>query len=230
MSPSLRSCGEYLDELPVCQGNYWTEAKHTSRAWVDSGRPTVEFGAVQPSSGSSLLISPVSVHEAVQYARVAAETFFEAYRDSAEPANMAAHLAREFGERQQIAELSDPACTVLAAREPDGDWAGFAALRSNARAAGVESASHPIEVARFYTRSRWHGRGIAAQLMDAACDWGRVRGHDVVWLQVWEHNTRARRFYEKCGFVAVGTNPFLFGEEWEDDIVYARALVPDVAS
>lgn len=180
------------------------------------------------SASNALQISTVSPTEAAQYARVASETFFEAYRESSEPANMAAHLAREFGERQQYAELVDPAISVLAAREPDGDWAGFAALRSESRAAGVEGAS-PIEIARFYTRSRWYGRGAAAQLMAAACAFGARRGHDVVWLQVWEHNARARRFYEKSGFRAVGTNPFRFGDEWEDDVVYARALVPDLA-
>lgn len=170
-----------------------------------------------------LEIIQVGAEEAAQYARVAAETFFEAYRDSSEPSNMAAHLAREFGEPQQRRELEDPAVTLLAAREPSGDWAGFVAMRAGARADGV-TAARPIEIVRFYVRGRWHGRGAAARLMKSACTFGAAHGHDALWLQVWEHNARARRFYEKSGLRAVGTKPFLFDEVWEDDIVYSRAL------
>ena len=36
----------------------------------------------------------------------------------------------------------------------------------------------------------------------------------------------ARRFYEQSGFRAVGTQPFRFGEVWDDDIVYAKSLAP----
>jgi ribosomal protein S18 acetylase RimI-like enzyme len=77
-----------------------------------------------------------------------------------------------------------------------------------------------MEILRFYLRATWYGRGLAQPLMDAALVHARAGGHDGVWLQVWEHNARARRFYEKSGFVAVGTNPFLFGNTPEEDIVY----------
>lgn len=162
--------------------------------------------------------------EAARYARVAAETFFEAYESTAEPANLEAHIARAFGEDRQRAELYDPAITVLALREPAGDWAGFAMLRADVPADGVHAA-RPVEIVRFYVRRRWHGSGASKRLMDAAFAFGVARGHDAVWLQVWEENGRARRFYEKCGLRAVGTRPFLFGDMWEDDIVYARPLV-----
>jgi len=186
-----------------------------------------------PMSGDSsavnaaaiLLISPAVPSEAALYARVAAETFFEAYADSSDPANLAAHIAREFGVAQQRRELDDPALTVLAAREPTGDWAGFATLQAGVTTDGV-IAERPIEIVRFYMRNRWYGRGAAHRLMEAAFAFGSSRGHDAVWLQVWEENARARRFYGKCGLRAVGTRPFLFGEVWEDDVVYAKPLRP----
>ena len=96
-------------------------------------------------------------------------------------------------------------------------------MRAGVRADGV-TAARPIEIVRFYVRGRWHGRGAAARLMKSACTFGAAHGHDALWLQVWEHNARARRFYEKSGLRAVGTKPFLFDEVWEDDIVYSRAL------
>ena len=157
--------------------------------------------------------------EAAAYADCASNAFFEAYRATAEPENMARHRAREFGEPQQRRELEDPAFTVLAACEPDGAWAGFVALHADVRADGV-TAVRPIEIWRFYTREKWYGRGLAQLLMQSAFEFARSRGHDGIWLQVWEHNARARRFYEKSGFGAVGRKPFLFGEVEENDVVY----------
>ena len=40
------------------------------------------------------------------------------------------------------------------------------------------------------------------------------------------HNDRANRFYEKNGFVRVGTKQFLVGGKWEDDYVRELALQP----
>jgi GNAT superfamily N-acetyltransferase len=177
---------------------------------------------------SELDIRPAVPADAARYATVAAETFFEAYADSSDPANLAAHIEREFGEAKQRRELDAPAITVLAAHEPSGDWAGFATLRADVSTDGVV-ATRPIEIVRFYVRGRWHGRGAARRLMEAAFGFAAARGHDAVWLQVWEENARARRFYEKCGLRAVGTRPFLFGEVWEDDIVYAKRVLPVAA-
>lgn len=185
-----------------------------------------------PSSDSSsvndadaLEISRAESSEAQRYALVAAETFYEAYASTAVPENIAVHIAREFGEPQQRRELDDPAVTVLAAREPSGDWAGFTALHADRTADGVIG-TRPVEIVRFYVRGRWHGRGAAKRLMGAAYRHAAARGHDAIWLQVWEENARARRFYEKCGLRAVGTKPFLFGDVLERDIVYAQALDP----
>lgn len=170
-----------------------------------------------------LEISMAESSEAQRYAAVAAETFYESYARTAVPANLAVHIAREFGEPQQRRELEDPAVTVLAAREPSGDWAGFTLLHADRAADGV-TGSRPIEIVRFYIRGRWHGRGAAKRLMEAAFRHAAERGHDAIWLQVWEENPRARRFYEKCGLQEVGTKPFLFGDVVERDIVYACGL------
>lgn len=182
--------------------------------------PTSQASAV---SHDKLPITAATPAEAVIYSRTAAAAFFEAYDDGTNTGEIETHLTREFSEERQRLELEDPAITVLAGREPDGIWAGFATLRAGSRAGGV-SAERPMEILRFYLRATWYGRGLARPLMDAALAHARAAGHDGVWLQVWEHNARARRFYEKSGFAAVGTNPFLFGNTPEDDIVYQILL------
>lgn len=171
----------------------------------------------------ALSVHRVLPDDAPTYSRVAAAAFREAYDDGEDDANMALHLAREFEESKLRRELEDPAVCVLALCAPDGDWTGFVAMRADVRGDGV-TAERPLEIVRFYLRATWYGRGVARPLMDAALAHARAGGHDGVWLQVWEHNARARRFYEKCGFVTVGMSTFLFGAIPERDPVYQLLL------
>ena len=48
------------------------------------------------------------------------------------------------------------------------------------------------------------GAGIGRSLLDTAVDWARDHGSHKVTLEVWPHNTRARRLYENGGFAEEG--------------------------
>lgn len=61
------------------------------------------------------------------------------------------------------------------------------------------------EIRRLYVDPDSQGEGVGTVLMNAAlADPRMVRDQDIV-LDVWEHNHRARRFYERYGFRIVGT-------------------------
>lgn len=48
------------------------------------------------------------------------------------------------------------------------------------------------------------GRGIGARLLDACISWTRGTDAHKIDLEVWPHNTAARRLYERAGFVVEG--------------------------
>lgn len=167
---------------------------------------------------TELTLRLVAPADAAAYARVARDTFRDAYAALSDPAMMAQHLHMNFGEEQQRAELLDPANTVYTALAPGGEWAGFAALRTGEAPACVVGIA-PLQLARLYSQRAWYGRGVGDFLLDAVLAHARRGGHDIVWLQVWELNARARRFYERRGFTQVGTHPYRFADQWEDDLV-----------
>ncbi len=135
------------------------------------------------------------------------------------------YLAATFGPVQQAGELADPACTTLVIEGGD-TFLGYAWLRAGGPE--VEDAScpfaRPLEVARFYVDRSRHGTGAAQALMAAVFAYAAAAGHDGVWLQVWEQNPRAIRFYAKAGFMDAGGTTFHVGDQAYRDRLLVHAL------
>jgi GNAT superfamily N-acetyltransferase len=80
------------------------------------------------------------------------------------------------------------------------------------------------ELSKCYVRQGQHGRGTAGALLARSLDVARERGALGMWLGTNQENVRAMRFYEKHGFVRVGTKRFKLGEVYEHDFVFERPL------
>lgn len=155
-------------------------------------------------------------------AGLARTTFFETFAASNDGADMAVHLERAYGVPQQTAELSDPGMITLLV-EQDGAAIAYAQIRGDHVPACVTGPA-PVELWRFYVGREWHGRGVAQSLMARVKVEARGLGARTLWLGVWEHNSRARAFYGKCGFADVGEHIFLFGTDPQTDRVMTMSL------
>lgn len=160
--------------------------------------------------------------DAAVLAGLARTTFYDTFAATNDVNDMTLHLERAYGVPQQSAEISDPQMISLLVEEK-GEAVAYAQMRLH-HAPDCVTGPEPIELWRFYVDRRWHGRGIAQQLMACVKDEARQRGAQTLWLGVWEHNGRARAFYEKCGFADVGSHVFLFGTDPQTDRVMAVAL------
>ncbi len=142
--------------------------------------------------------------------------------------DLESYLAEAFGLERQAAELVDPACRTLVI-EADGHLLGYAWLRACAPELGKKAltCSKPLEVARFYVDSSLHGTGAAQSLMGAVLAHAASVGHDLLWLQVWEQNPRALRFYAKAGFMDAGETVFLVGSRsYRDRLLVCEVQTP----
>jgi ribosomal protein S18 acetylase RimI-like enzyme len=159
--------------------------------------------------------------DAAALAALAEGTFRATFAPHNSDTNMALHCARTYGAAIQGAEIADATRTTIVA-DDDAALVGYAQLRHGSRTACV-AARRPAEIQRIYVDAPWHGRGVAQALMDAMLMHARERGADRVWLGVWEHNPRARRFYAKLGFEVAGAHAFVLGDEVQRDLVMARS-------
>jgi Acetyltransferases len=118
-------------------------------------------------------------------------------------------------------ELANPDFAFRLA-EDSGRLAGFVKLGPD----NLPGKALPgtIELYQLYVLKRWHGSGIARELMDWAIAEARRQGARHLTLTVYIDNHRARRFYERYGFEEVGKYIFMVGNHADDDRIMRLTL------
>lgn len=169
---------------------------------------TISYRPATPADGPAL---------AATGRRVFTETFGPHF----DPDDLALHLDRQFGPAGLPAELADPKVRIRMAEE---DGAPCAYLKLVPMDLPVPHEQGALEIKQLYVLAPWQGAGIAAALMDWAIETGRADGAPALYLSVWEHGLRARRFYARHGFDVVGTAPFRLGTRDYDDPVMRLRL------
>ncbi len=81
-----------------------------------------------------------------------------------------------------------------------------------------------LELKQMYVLKDWQGAGIAAELMEWAIARVGERGAPELYLSVFDHNHRAKRFYTRYGFADVGPCTFRVGDQIDDDRMWRRTL------
>jgi GNAT superfamily N-acetyltransferase len=81
-----------------------------------------------------------------------------------------------------------------------------------------------LELQQIYVLREWHGRGVAERLMHWALDRAHTLGAPEIYLTVFDHNERAKRFYIRHGFIEVGHCSFQLGSRTYDDRVWRKTL------
>jgi GNAT superfamily N-acetyltransferase len=157
-----------------------------------------------------VIIRRATASDAAALAELGARTFVDTFGAQNRAADLEAFVAKSYGVAQQTREIEEGVTLVV---EEDGTLIAFAQLHR------LESPFGDVELGRFYVDRTHHGRGIAQSLMEAVVAAARILGSRKLWLGVWEHNPRAIRFYEKCGFVDEGTQPFRVGSDVQTDRV-----------
>ncbi|OWP64895.1 GNAT family N-acetyltransferase [Hymenobacter amundsenii] len=162
---------------------------------------------------------------AAQLAELGQRLFHETYAAQNRPEDMAAYEAATFGPDQQLAELQDPDTVFLLAQMVQ-EVVGYAKLkvRSTLGLDPAKTAEDRLEVERLYVAEDWIGTGLGATLMRRAIEEARQHKCRAVVLGVWEQNERARQFYQRFGFRAIGEQPFTLGYDVQTDLILRKGL------
>jgi GNAT superfamily N-acetyltransferase len=113
--------------------------------------------------------------------------------------------------------LSAPTARTLMAFV-DGEPAGHCAMT-----AGDWDEPRAAELKSLFVRPRWFGTGLADRLHEAFIAAAYERAYPWAWLSTPLGNVRARRFYERRGWLANTLVDSHYDMPWT---VYGRALLP----
>jgi ribosomal protein S18 acetylase RimI-like enzyme len=104
----------------------------------------------------------------------------------------------------------------------DDEPIGYAKL-TPLRAPAIDPAPQALEMQQLYVLPEWHGRGVADRLTEWALV-AHAEGATELYLTVFDHNERAKRFYARYGFEEVGRCVFQLGDRIDDDRIWRTRL------
>jgi GNAT superfamily N-acetyltransferase len=161
-----------------------------------------------------------TIDDAALMSALGARSFTETFGHLYTPENLAAFLENH-SEANWRRELGVSAYAIRIA-EADGVAAGFAKLGPPSLPFKPEGPS--AELRQLYVLKPWQGVGIASVLIDWVLDRARGHGAKELYLSVFIDNERAKRFYARYGFEAVGRYDFMVGTHADEDIVMRLKL------
>lgn len=126
-----------------------------------------------------------------------------------------------FGLAEWEAQISDPACAFRIA-EVDGLPVGY--VKIGPQKLPVETSRPALLLDQLYVLKEHHGAGMASQLMDWALAEAKRRGAEEIYLTVFTENHRARHFYDRYGFEAVGRYDFMVGNHADEDVIMRKLV------
>lgn len=164
-----------------------------------------------------VLIRRATVIDAEALSILSRQTFFDTFTGTCTEEDMEQFLKEYFNIDQVKKELADENDFYFFA-EIDGILAGYIRMMEDYSNFDLMKKWKALELKRIYVDKNFHGKGIAGQLMDFVENFAKENKYEVVWLGVWEHNLRAKRFYEKSGFTDSGyTHGFPIGNTPQTD-------------
>lgn len=151
-----------------------------------------------------ILLRPAVTEDVPALTDLAVITYVAAFGHSFTPEDLAAHLARNLAPANIARFVAEDIVLVAEAGER---LVGFVQFGTAGPEYAPES-SDDQELRRLYVLGEVQNQGVGAQLMAAALTHPQMQAAPGIYLDVWEHNHGAQRFYRRYGFEVIGTRRF----------------------
>ena len=161
-----------------------------------------------------------SPEDAAELDRIFDTSFCDTFAHLYRPEDLDAFLS-SFGIDDWEAELGDPA---YAFRVGEADGQPVAYVKLGPLKLPLETDRPALLLDQLYVLKEHHGAGIAHDLMDWVLAEAKRRGAEELYLTVFTENHRARRFYDRYGFEAMGRYDFMVGSHADEDVIMRKLL------
>ena len=161
------------------------------------------------------VVRQAQVEDIPALSELAIQTYSDAFGHSFSTDDLIAHLAKNLSP-ERFAQILERDIVLLA--EVQGLLIGYVQFGARDNSDGDQ------ELRRLYIHSEFQSKGYGGALMEAALCYPQMQQAARIYLDVWEHNPGAQRFYKRYGFTVIGTRPFDVesGAETSLDLIMMR--------
>ena len=150
-------------------------------------------------------------------------TFVSAFEKLNNPEDFKTYMNIVFSKEQLKKELLNENTSFYFVYN-DKELVGY--FKLNKKEAQTESFGNTsIEIERIYVLDKFQGQQIGKKMLLQIFELAKQDKVTFIWLGVWEKNTAAIRFYERHGFVKIGTHPYYIGNDKQTDWLMRLDLV-----
>ena len=167
---------------------------------------------------STLAIRYAEVRDVAILSELAQKTYSDAFGHSFSKADLEAHLDKNLSSECVTRWIEED---VFLVAEVEKRIIGY--VQFGATSAFSDQGSDQ-EIRRLYVDQEFQKRGCGGALMAAALQHPRMKNAVSIYLDVWEHNHAAQRFYRRYGFEVIGSRAFEVesGADTSCDLIMAR--------
>jgi ribosomal protein S18 acetylase RimI-like enzyme len=167
-------------------------------------------------------IKRVTIADIEKLQNIGRQTFYETFAEANTEEDMQKYLNENFSALKLKAELINPDSEFYFATISK-KVVGY--LKINFGQAQTElKVNNSLEIERIYVLKEFHGKQVGQVLYDKARQVAKHHNIEILWLGVWEENSRAIRFYKKNGFVEFDKHIFKLGNDEQIDIMMKLEL------
>ncbi|MBX3420157.1 MAG: GNAT family N-acetyltransferase [Pirellulaceae bacterium] len=160
------------------------------------------------------------IHDAALLASLGARWFTETFQGTCTDEDMREYVSDCYSVARVSQELAD-ADDLYHLMRLNQHVVGYSRMKASSPPQRIQSDTRSIELKRLYFDRQWQGLGLAQQMMQHHFQLVASMGFRRIFLSVWEHNQRARAFYQKLGFRNTGiANSFPIGQTPQTDYWY----------
>ncbi len=153
-------------------------------------------------------IRKATEHDCAIIADLGKRTFVETYSEVSGNGAVLEYVEQKLSFEKIATELSSPQCCFYIAFIND-EAVAFTKLRYDRTAKGLQH-KKAIEIERIYVLKEFQGVKVGKEMMEKCKEVAAAEKYDIIWLQVWQHNSKAIQFYQKSGFVIYETDLFSY--------------------
>ena len=165
----------------------------------------------------TIQIRVAGIQDAGLITEIARKTFMETYGEMNTPENMEAYLQSQFSD-EKIKEEMESRHSRFFLAYLDEIPVAFTKVRDDRQAKKLEHIK-ALEIQRIYVLQEYQGFSLGKAMLDMIKGLAHKEGYQTIWLQVWQKNSKAIRFYQKAGFMVFETASFLLGSSSQQDFL-----------